>query len=118
MLQLRQEKWQDLRSPVEQVAVLDSYLQPGPGMAAARSEEVAADQALEERERVQEMLQTRSRLREALADGEEDEIETTLKELRQKRKEVRNQLQTARQELRDKLSPRQEATLVLLGLLD
>jgi len=118
MLRLRQEEWQDVAGPVEEVAVLDSYLEPGPGMAAATSEEVAADPALEERERVQEMLKTRIRLREELEDGQEDEIETRLEELRQQREEVRKELQNARQKLRDKLTPRQEARLVLLGLLE
>ncbi|MEF8788167.1 MAG: hypothetical protein V5A84_03775 [Planctomycetota bacterium] len=117
-LRMSQQEWQNVAEPMEEVVLLNSYLDPedSPGMGRAQ----AASPVLQGRDRLREMVTTRMRLRRALAGQQagSDQIGSLLRELRQQRERVRSELQQAREELRRELTTRQQAHLVLMGLLD
>ena len=117
-----QQEWQKMASPLQDVVVLDTYLDEGrgAGMGASAGGGGAVPPALQERERLREMVQTRAELQRALMSqqGNSDQIGSLLRRYRRSREQARNELQSARQRLRREVNMRQEAHLVLMGLLD
>jgi hypothetical protein len=111
-----QQEWQSMAEPLEEVVTLTRYVDPeqGLGRAALRS------RALQDDSDLQKMVQARLSLRQALSSGDagSGQINQMLRELRRRRERVRNDLEKAQRRLQLKVTPRQEAHLVLMGLLD
>ena len=123
-LQATPEEWQVLGPRVEKVQTLSGQLsggmRMGRGGAGGRGGRGGRAGATGPQQPQTDLQKAQTALQEGLADASSSnaDIAAGLKSLREEREKVKQEMELARKELREVITLRQEAQLVLMGLLD